>query len=56
VSAIPQEAAVGFERGAVDYERGRPGYPEAVIALLGRELVAIEPVARMREQLQRCPA
>jgi SAM-dependent methyltransferase len=53
VSAIPQEAAVGFERGTVDYERGRPGYPEAVIALLGRELVAIEPVAGMREQLQR---
>jgi SAM-dependent methyltransferase len=82
VSAIPEEAAVGFQRGAADYERGRPGYPEAAIALLGRELdigpgrvavdlaagtgkltrallalgadlVAIEPVAGMREQLQR---
>ncbi|MGZ4179046.1 MAG: class I SAM-dependent methyltransferase [Solirubrobacteraceae bacterium] len=82
MSSIPQEAAAGFERGAVDYERGRPGYPNAAIALLasvldigpgrvvvdlaagtgkltralrglGAELVAIEPVAGMREQLQR---
>jgi ubiquinone/menaquinone biosynthesis C-methylase UbiE len=82
VSAIPEEAALGFQRGAVAYERGRPGYPQAAIALLGRELdigpgrvavdlaagtgkltrallslgaelVAIEPVAGMREQLQR---
>jgi SAM-dependent methyltransferase len=66
----------------VDYERGRPGYPDAAIALLaseldigpgrvvvdlaagtgkltralrglGAELVAIEPVAGMREQLHR---
>ena len=82
VSAIPEEAARGFQRGAADYERGRPGYPEAAIALLARragprpgrvavdlaagtgkltrallalgaDLVAIEPVAGMREQLQR---
>jgi SAM-dependent methyltransferase len=82
VSAIPEEAAVGFQRGAVAYERGRPGYPEAAIDRLGRELdigpgrvavdlaagtgkltrallrlgaelVAIEPVAGMREQLER---
>jgi SAM-dependent methyltransferase len=81
VTAIPQEAAVGFQRGAADYERGRPGYPEAAIAQLageldlgpgrvvvdlaagtgkltralrglGAELVAIEPVAGMREQLE----
>jgi SAM-dependent methyltransferase len=80
VTEIPREAAVGFERGAVDYERGRPGYPQAAIALLahelgmgpgavvvdlaagtgkltraltglGAELIAIEPVAGMREQL-----
>jgi SAM-dependent methyltransferase len=82
VSAIPREAAEGFERGAADYERGRPGYPEAAIAWLAEELdlgpgrvvvdlaagtgkltralrntgahlVAIEPVAGMREQLER---
>ena len=38
MSSIPPEAAVGFQRGAADYERGRPGYPEAAIALLAREL------------------
>jgi SAM-dependent methyltransferase len=38
VSAVPYEAAVGFQRGAADYERGRPGYPDAAIALLAREL------------------
>jgi SAM-dependent methyltransferase len=82
VTLIAREAAVGFERGAVDYERGRPGYPQAAIALiahelriapgavvvdlaagtgkltraltgLGAELIAIEPVAGMREQLAR---
>jgi SAM-dependent methyltransferase len=82
VSAIPEEAALGFQRGAVAYERGRPGYPDAAIDLLGQELdigpgrvavdlaagtgkltrallrlgaelVAIEPVASMREQLER---
>jgi SAM-dependent methyltransferase len=82
MSSIPREAALGFDRGAADYERGRPGYPEAAIALLGRELgigpgrvvmdlaagtgkltralvglgatvVAVEPVAGMREQLLR---
>ena len=39
MSSIPREAAVGFQRGAADYERGRPGYPEAAVALLARELV-----------------
>lgn len=82
MSSIPQEAAIGFQRGAADYERGRPGYPEAAIALLARELgigpgrvvmdlaagtgkltralmglgaevLAVEPVAGMREQLIR---
>jgi SAM-dependent methyltransferase len=80
VTAIPREAALGFQRGAADYERGRPGYPEAAIARLadeldlgpervvvdlaagtgkltrallglGADLVAVEPVAGMREQL-----
>ncbi len=82
MTAIPREAALGFQRGAADYERGRPGYPDAAIARLadvldlgpervivdlaagtgkltralrglGAHLVAIEPVAGMREQLQR---
>ena len=82
MSQVHQDAAVGFDRGAADYERGRPGYPDAAIALvarklgitpgqrvldlaagtgkltrsllgLGAELVAVEPVAGMREQLRR---
>lgn len=82
MSAIPREAAVGFDRGAGDYERGRPGYPAEAVAILARELgfgpgrrvvdlaagtgkltraltgsgaeiVAVEPVAGMREQLRR---
>ena len=82
MTAIPEEAARGFQLGAADYERGRPGYPKAAIAHLadeldlgpervivdlaagtgkltrallglGAELVAVEPVAGMREQLQR---
>ncbi|MGZ4311332.1 MAG: class I SAM-dependent methyltransferase [Solirubrobacteraceae bacterium] len=82
MSSIPREAALGFERGAADYERGRPGYPDAAVAALARELgigpgavvvdlaagtgkltralvglgadvVAVEPVAGMREQLHR---
>ncbi|MCU1351640.1 MAG: Methyltransferase type 11 [Acidimicrobiales bacterium] len=73
-------AAQGFDRGAVDYERGRPGYPQDALDLLAAELgigpgrrvldlaagtgkltrqlaptgatlVAVEPVAGMREQL-----
>lgn len=81
MTGIPEEAALGFERGAADYERGRPGYPAAAIARLAHELdigpervivdlaagtgkltrallglgarvVAIEPVAAMREQLE----
>lgn len=35
---IHDVAARGFERGADDYERGRPGYPEAALALLVAEL------------------
>ncbi len=38
MTSIPHEAALGFDRGAADYERGRPGYPEAAIALLAHEL------------------
>jgi SAM-dependent methyltransferase len=82
VSAVHHDAAVGFDRGAADYERGRPGYPDAAMELvarelgitpgqrvvdlaagtgkltrslvgLGAELMAVEPVAGMREQLRR---
>jgi 16S rRNA C967 or C1407 C5-methylase (RsmB/RsmF family) len=38
VSPVHRDAAVGFDRGAADYERGRPGYPDAAIALVAREL------------------
>lgn len=38
MSAIHRAAAVGFERGAADYERGRPGYPDAAIEILASEL------------------
>jgi ubiquinone/menaquinone biosynthesis C-methylase UbiE len=31
-------AAVGFDRGADDYERGRPGYPDGVARLLADSL------------------
>jgi SAM-dependent methyltransferase len=80
VSSIHSTAAIGFDRGGADYERGRPGYPAQAVALLtrelaigpgsqvvdlaagtgkltralvglGAELVAVEPVAGMREQL-----
>ena len=76
------EAAVGFERGADDYERARPSYPDAAVDLIvdvaglgpgatvcdlaagtgkltrllvpsGAEIIAVEPVAAMREQLVR---
>ena len=82
MTAIPEEAARGFQLGAADYEVGRPGYPEAAITRLadelglgpervivdlaagtgkltrallglGARLVAVEPVAGMREQLGR---
>ena len=33
---IHEAAAVGFERGAADYEKGRPGYPAAAIDALVR--------------------
>lgn len=35
---IHQQAAAGFGRAGADYERGRPGYPEAAVAVLAREL------------------
>lgn len=38
MTQIHQAAAVGFERGAADYERGRPGYPPAAIDLLATQL------------------
>jgi SAM-dependent methyltransferase len=79
-AAVHDVAARGFERGAGDYERGRPGYPPEAVELLVRELglgpgrsvldvgagtgkltrlliptgarvLALEPVAGMREQL-----
>jgi SAM-dependent methyltransferase len=79
---LHRNAAVGFQAGAADYERGRPEYPGAAYALLARELgigpgrrvldlaagtgkltrglaglgahvVAVEPVAAMRDQLRR---
>lgn len=86
MGVINEAAAIGFERGASDYELARPGYPEAVYDLLaevcpirprsrvcdlaagtgkftrglisiGAHIVAVEPVAAMRQQLQVvCPA
>ena len=79
-SSINAAAAVGFQRGADDYERARPSYPSEAIDLIVREcrlgpgvsvcdlaagtgkltrllvpsgaqLIAVEPVAAMREQL-----
>ena len=79
-AAINQAAAVGFERGAGDYEQARPSYPAAAVELVvdvlglgpgrrvldlaagtgkftrllvpsGAELVAVEPVAAMRDEL-----
>jgi ubiquinone/menaquinone biosynthesis C-methylase UbiE len=35
---IHRNAAVGFDRAAEEYERGRPGYPTAAIDLLAAEL------------------
>jgi ubiquinone/menaquinone biosynthesis C-methylase UbiE len=35
---VPDAAAVGFDRGAGDYEKGRPGFAPEVFELLGREL------------------
>jgi SAM-dependent methyltransferase len=35
---IHDVAARGFERGADDYERGRPSYPQAALAILVAEL------------------
>src|SRR5690349_14357448 len=36
-NAINAAAAVGFERGADDYERARPSYPDAAVELVVRE-------------------
>jgi SAM-dependent methyltransferase len=84
--AIHESAAVGFERAADAYERGRPDFPPIAIATLlsgldlrpgrrllelgagtgkltrmlapsGASIVAIEPVAAMRDRLsERAPA
>jgi SAM-dependent methyltransferase len=35
---VHRSAAIGFERAADDYERGRPGYPDAALARLSTEL------------------
>ena len=80
MSGVHFAAATGFGRAGSDYERGRPGYPDAAVTTMGRELgigpgrtvldlaagtgkltrsltrfgarlVAVEPVAGMREQL-----
>lgn len=37
-SAIHRQAAVGFDRGGGDYERGRPGYPADAVRALVAEL------------------
>jgi SAM-dependent methyltransferase len=37
-ASVHHVAHVGFERGAGAYERGRPGYPNEVLAWLGAEL------------------
>ncbi len=78
---VDDVAAEGFGRGAADYERGRPGYPQAAFDHLidhlpinprtrvldlaagtgkltrlldgtGADVVAVEPVAGMRHQLE----
>jgi SAM-dependent methyltransferase len=38
MSRIHETAAVGFDRGAADYERGRPGYPPEAVEHLTRVL------------------
>jgi ubiquinone/menaquinone biosynthesis C-methylase UbiE len=82
VSDVHHAAALGFDRQADAYDRGRPGYPAEAIAFVietlrigpdativdlaagtgkitrelvptGAELIAIEPVAGMREVLSR---
>jgi ubiquinone/menaquinone biosynthesis C-methylase UbiE len=35
---VHDSAAVGFDRAGAAYERGRPGYPDAAVATLAREL------------------
>ena len=35
---VHEAAAIGFDRGAGDYEKGRPGFAPEVFALLNREL------------------
>ncbi len=35
---VHEAAAVGFDRGAADYEKGRPGFASEVFELLSREL------------------
>lgn len=43
---VQHEAAIGFERGADEYERARPGYPEGVFDLLA-ESCGLGPGARV---------
>ena len=80
---VNEIAAIGFDRGADDYERGRPGYPPEAVRRLGDEIgiaagqtivdlaagtgkltrelvaelpaevIAVEPVAGMRSELER---
>lgn len=35
---VHEAAAVGFDRGAEDYERARPGYPDDAVRFLVTEL------------------
>lgn len=52
MTAIPEEAALGFERVVVDLAAGTGKLTRALLGL-GAQVVAIDPVAGMREQLQR---
>lgn len=35
---LNETAAVGFDRGAADYERARPGYPPVIVEILDQQL------------------
>ena len=43
---VHDAAARGFERGADDYEKARPGYPDEVLGLLQAEL-PISPLTKV---------
>jgi SAM-dependent methyltransferase len=58
---VNRSAAVGFERGAVDYERARPSYPSAVIEAVPRRdgAVVVDLAAgtgKLTRQLSSLPA